>query len=254
VQGWLSTRGVGFQVGSARIPVVPQAVLFDLLNGGDKNWGETPPHAALARAACEAADAFFALGSAGAGFGATTADLRGGLGSASAQGADGCIVGALVAVNAVGSVTVGDGPRFWAAPFEEDGEFGDLGIAPLRPPDARLPRLKTAATAQSTTLAIVGTNARLSRTEAHRLAIMAHTGLARAIHPVHTPLDGDAVFALATGEVALGSLDALARLGALAADVLARAVARGVYEADEAPSGWTGPPAWRSRFSARGRS
>lgn len=253
VQAWLAERGRGFRVRGAVVPIVPQAILFDLLNGGDKSWGRQSPYEMLALRACETAGKEFELGSAGAGFGATTANLRGGLGSASAQVSGGVVVGALSAVNPVGSVTVGDTPHFWAAPFEQEREFGGLGWPAAMSAADRAPRLK-GAPGESTTLAIVATNARLCKRQAHRLAVMAQTGMARAIHPVHTPLDGDIVFALATGEVELQDpVYDLARLGSAAADTLARAIARAVYEASAAPPGWAGPPAYRSRFSRSGR-
>lgn len=252
VQSFLRERGIGFDVGGQRVPIVPQAILFDLLNGGDKNWGASPPYERMARAASEKAARTFALGSIGAGYGATTATLRGGLGSASQRLNDGLIVGALVAANPVGSVTVGDTRHFWAAPFEHNREFGGLGLPSPLPADATVPRLKggpQACARENTTIAVVATNARLTKPEAHRLAVMAQTGLARAIYPVHTPLDGDTVFALATGDVDLsGGPRGLALLGAAAADALTRAVARGVYEAAPALAGWKGPPAWRTRF------
>src|SRR5262249_13964348 len=122
-------QGRGFAVGTARIPIVPAAILFDLLNGGDKGWGRNPPYRELGHAATLAAGHSFSLGSFGAGTGATTASLKGGIGSASVD-VDGYSVGALAAVNALGSVTVGDGPHFWAAPFERNGEFGGLGLPP----------------------------------------------------------------------------------------------------------------------------
>jgi L-aminopeptidase/D-esterase-like protein len=249
VQSWLRERGTGFKVGGMHVPIVPQAILFDLINGGDKDWGASPPYERLGRGACEAARLQFALGSAGAGYGATTATLRGGLGSASTALPDGLIVGALVAANPLGSVTVGDTRHFWAAPFEQADEFGGLGLPSPIPADATVPRLK-GGPLQSTTIAIVATNARLTKPEAHRLAVMAQSGLARAIHPVHSPLDGDVVFALATGEIALSEeTRGLTLLGAAAADTLARAVARGIYEAAPAPALWQGPPAWRTRFA-----
>ena len=248
VQSWLSERGIGFAIRSARVPLVPQAVLFDLLNGGDKAWGPSPPYEALGRKACETALADFALGSSGAGYGATTARVRGGLGSASQVLDHGLVVGALVAVNPVGSPTIGDTAHFWAAPFEVDGEFGGHGFPSPMPAGALEPRLK-GGPQEATTIAIVATNAQLSTREAHRLAVMAQTGLARAIYPVHTPLDGDVVFAVATGEVALEDrILGLAELGTAAANVLARAVARGVYEAAATPSFWAGPPAYRTLF------
>jgi L-aminopeptidase/D-esterase-like protein len=248
VQVWLAERGRGFAVGSARVPIVAQAVLFDLLNGGNKVWGATPPYEQLARRACEGAGRDFEVGSAGAGYGATTATLRGGLGSASEILAGGLVVGALVAVNAVGSATVGETRHFWAAPFEKGQELGGHGVPSPWPADGLAIHLK-GGRASATTIAVVATNAALSRSEVHRLAVMAQTGLARALYPVHTPLDGDTVFAIATGEAALPDPHAgLAGLGTAAANALARAVARGVYEAAPAPRGWIGPPAWRTRF------
>ena len=124
------------------MPIVPGAILFDLNNGGDKDWGRYPPYRELGYAAAAAAAQDFALGTRGAGFGANTVNLKGGLGSASAQTRDGATVGAIVAVNAVGSVTVGDGPHFWAAPFEQGGEFGGRGLPSQMPADALAVRLK----------------------------------------------------------------------------------------------------------------
>ena len=232
---WLAARGRGFPVGPTRVPIVPSAILFDLLNGGDKDWGETPPYAALARAACAALDADFALGNAGAGFGAKAGALKGGLGSVSAAMPDGLMVGALVAVNARGE-TVMPGERcFWAWPFERDGELGGQ-----QPPRRALPAENDPlpeglpGIGGSTTIGVVATNAALTRAEAQRVAIMAQDGYARAIRPVHTPFDGDTIFVLATGEQPLAEprAFALARLGAIAADCVARAVARGVFTAE----------------------
>lgn len=251
VQTYLAERGVGFNIGGARVPIVPQAILFDLLNGGDRT-GAACPYDTLARAACETADADFPLGSAGAGYGATTATMRGGLGSASTHLERGLVAGALVAVNAVGSVTIGDGPHFWAAPYEVVGEFGGLGMPAGLDDSALALRLKGHASA-STTIAIVATNARLTKVQAHRLAVMAQTGMARAIYPVHTPLDGDVVFALATGEVPLADpVFDLTRLGAAAANALARAIARGIYEAAPCPETWLGRPDYKSLFGMAG--
>lgn len=253
VQAVLAERGVGFPVRHARVPIVPSAILFDLTNGGDKAWGRSPPYEGLGRRATECAARTFAIGSAGAGFGATTAVLRGGLGSASQTLDDGTVIGALVAVNPVGSVTIADTPSFWAAPFACGDELDGGRWPHSMPGDALLPRLKQTdphtTVGEATTIAIVATSATLTKTQAHRLAVMAQTGLARAIYPVHTPLDGDVVFAVATGRTAPPATPAtLAVLGAVAANVLARAVARGVHLADPAPSGWTGPPSWRQRF------
>src|SRR4051795_7325730 len=192
VQALLRERGRGFAIGDVRVPLVCGAALFDLLNGGDKNWGRFAPYRDLGYAAAQNAAETFALGSAGAGPGATTATFKGGLGSASATTRDGSTVGAVVAVNAVGSVTVGEGPRFWAAPFELNGEFGGRGWPTPQPPDALALRMKGAAR-ENTTIALVATDVALTKAQANRFATMAHDGLARAIYPVHSPLDGDIV-------------------------------------------------------------
>lgn len=251
VQSHLAAQGIGLAVGAARVPIVPQAILFDLLNGGDKPAAGPAFYERLAAEACTRAGTDFELGSSGAGFGATTATLRGGLGSASQWLDHGLVVGALVAVNAAGSVTMGPSRHFWAAPFEQNAEFGGCGL-PVEPlADATSIRLKGLAGA-STTIAVIATNARLTKPQAHRLAVMAQTGMARAIYPVHTPLDGDVVFALATGDVQLADpVFALADLGAHAANVLARAIARGVYAAAPCCDGWLGPPGYATKFGGR---
>jgi D-aminopeptidase len=247
VQAWLAERGRGFAVRQARVPIVPGAILFDLLNGGDKAWGRFPPYRELAYAAAARASPDFVLGTAGAGYGATTVSLKGGLGSASAT-CDGFTVGALAAVNAAGSAIVGDGPWFWAAPFEEAAEFGGCGLPSPVPAGALAPVTKGIPQA-STTLAVVATDATLTKAEAKRLAIMAQVGLARALYPVHTPLDGDVVFAVATGrKPSPAPLLGLTALGTVAANCLARAVARGVHAATALP--FAGAlPAWRERFA-----
>ena len=251
VQAWLAEKGRGFAVRGAVIPIVPGAICFDLLNGGDKQWGRFAPYRDLGyAAAAAAADAIFALGSAGAGLGANTANLKGGLGSASAQTDDGIKVAALVVVNAVGTVTVGDGPWFWAAPFEIDGEYGGRGLPPSFTPDMLRMRIKggSAATpAENTTLAVVVTDAMLTKPQARRLAMIAQTGFARAIYPVHAPMDGDVVFAASTGERPIDPLVGLTELGMVAANVVARAIARGVHAATALPFP-DALPAWRDRF------
>jgi D-aminopeptidase len=231
VQAWLKEQNRGFAVRSARVPIVPAAILFDLLSGGDKAWGRFPPYRELGYAAAATAAADFALGSVGAGTGATTVNCKGGIGSASAQTADGAIVGALAAVNATGSAIVGSGPWFWAAPFERDGEFGGRGFPTTLSPQALEPRTKGSAR-ENTTLVVVATDAVLTKAEAKRLAVMAQSGLSRAIYPVHTPLDGDVVFAASTGRRPIADPQVgLTNLGALAANVVARAIARGIFEA-----------------------
>jgi D-aminopeptidase len=246
VQAFLRDAGRGYVVGTARVPIVPGAILFDLLNGGDKEWGRYPPYRELAYAAAGRASADFALGSVGAGLGATTVNFKGGIGSASATTDAGFTVGALAAVNAAGSVVIDDGPWFWAAPYEQNGEFGGHGLPPTVSPRALSGRTK-GAPRQSTTLVVVATDARLSKGQAKHLAVMSHDGLARAIHPVHTPLDGDIVFAAAAGHRPLGdAVYGLTAIGAVAADVVARAIARAVYEAKALSFGQS-LPAYKSR-------
>ena len=250
VQAWLAEQGRGLVVRDAVIPIVPGAICFDLLNGGDKAWGRFAPYRDLGYAAAAAAGETFALGSAGAGLGATTVNFKGGLGSASAATPGGVRVAALAVVNAVGSVTVGDGPWFWAAPFEIDGEFGARGLPPSFTPDMLTMRIKGGAAATSvenTTLVVVVTDAELTKPQAKRLAIIAQTGFARAIYPVHAPMDGDVVFAAATGEKPVDPLVGLTELGMIAANVVTRAIARGVYAATALPLPGA-LPAWKDRF------
>ena len=250
VQAWLAEQGRGLNVRGAVIPIVPGAICFDLLNGGNKKWGRFAPYRDLGYAAGAAASSSFALGSAGAGLGTLTANLKGGLGSASAQTGDGVTVAALAVVNALGSVTVGDGPWFWAAPFEIGDEYGGRGLPPTFTPDMLKMRIKggpAATEAESTTLSVVVTDAALTKTQARRLAMIAQTGLARAIYPVHAPMDGDVVFAAATGERPIDPLVGLTELGMIAANVVARAIARGVYTAAALPLPGA-LPAWRDRF------
>ena len=239
VQAWLRARGRGFAVGDQRVPIVPAAILFDLMNGGDKAWGRYPPYRDLGHAAAEDADdSPFPLGTIGAGYGCTTADLIGGLGSASQVTASGHTVAALVAVNAVGSATIGDSGHFWAAPHEIGDEFGGLGLPLPWPEDAQTPKLKGAVpiTGTATTIAVLATDATLTKAQAKRLAIQAHDGFARALWPAHTPLDGDLVFALSTEARPLGDpLAELVELGIAAVDVTARAIARGVFAARPKP-------------------
>jgi L-aminopeptidase/D-esterase-like protein len=253
VQAWLAEKGRGLAVRGAVIPIVPGAICFDLLNGGNKKWGRFAPYRDLGFAAAAAADTSFTLGSAGAGLGANTANLKGGLGSASARTDDGVKVAALAVVNALGTVTVGDGPWFWAAPFEVDGEYGGRGLPSSFTPDMLRMRIKggSAATpAENTTLAVVVTDAILTKPQAKRLAMIAQTGFARAIYPVHAPMDGDVVFAAATGEKPIDPLVGLTELGMIAANVVARAIARGVFTATALP--FPGAlPAWRDRFAEK---
>lgn len=240
VQAWLRARGRGFAVGGVLVPIVPAAILFDLTNGGDKNWGRHPPYRDLGWAAAEDADDTpFPLGTIGAGYGCTTADLIGGLGTASQLTPSGHTVAAMVAVNAVGSAVIGDTGHFWAAAHEIADEFGGLGQPYPWPRDALEPKLKGAVpqTGTATTIAVIATDAVLTKPQAKRLAIQAHDGFARALWPTHTALDGDLVFALATGERPLDDepLADLVGLSVAATDVMARAIARGVHAARPKP-------------------
>lgn len=246
VQAWLREQGRGFAIGSARVPIVPGAILFDLLSSGDKHWGRFPPYRDFGYAAAASAGLEFELGSFGAGTGATTVNYKGGLGSASARTTDGVTVGAIAAVNAVGSVVIGGGPWFWAAPFEVDGEFGGCGLPDRFTPQMLEPVIKGVPGA-NTTLVLVATDAILTKAQANRLAVMAQSGLSRAIYPVHSPLDGDTVFVAATGQRPLADpVFGLAQLGTLAANVVARAIARGVFAARALPGDLL--PSWNDKF------
>lgn len=241
----LRAMGRGFAVGDQRVPIVPGAILFDLLNGGEKGWDRNPYYS-LGRTALDALTATPSLGTAGAGFGALTGTLKGGLGSASAVLSSGHTVGALVAVNALGAATVGDGPHFWAAPWEMAGEFGAVGPAPQHDPAHEPPPMKRMG--EATTIAIVATDADLTQAGCLRLATAAQDGMARALVPSHTPLDGDLVFAASTGSRPLQDpvADTFA-LGHAAACCLARAIARAVYLAEPMPG--DRQPAYRDRFT-----
>ncbi len=238
----LRAIGRGFAVGDQRVPIVPGAILFDLLNGGDKGWARNP-YAELGLAAFAAAGGDFALGTAGAGYGALTGRWKGGLGSASAVLDSGITVGALVAVNALGSATIGDGPGFWAHAFEMDREFGGLGGQGAFDPAHEPEPMKRMG--EATTIAIVATDAKLTQAECQRMATAAQDGMARALVPSHTALDGDLVFAAATGARAMADpLRDSFQIGHAAAACLARAIARAVYEARPLPG--DRQPAWVS--------
>jgi L-aminopeptidase/D-esterase-like protein len=248
VQAALREKGIGFEVGGQCIPIVPAAILFDLINGGDKDWGRYPPYRELGYEAVQNAAQDFAIGTAGAGAGALTASLKGGLGSASTVLENGVTVGALVAANPVGSATIGDSRNFWAAPFEIGQEFGGLGYPsplPANATDISLKFRQQPKTGANTTIAIIATDAVLTKAAAKRLAIAAHDGFARAIWPTHTPFDGDLVFALATGRSNIAfDPDAATDLYAAAGATIARAIARAVYAAT--PAAGDLMPVWSS--------
>jgi L-aminopeptidase/D-esterase-like protein len=244
----LRRMGRGFQIGPATVPIAPGAILFDLINGGDKHWADNP-YRRLGEQALANAASDFALGTVGAGVGATTANLKGGLGSASIIIEGGFTVGALVGANPTGSVTIGDRPNFWAAPFEMNGEFGGLGF-PGGPIDyAETMRTKRAPVKAiaNTTIAIIATDAALTKAQLKRLAVAAQDGIARGTSPSHTPVDGDLVFSVSTGTRPLTDpiLDAI-YLGHAAAVCLSRAMARAVYLAT--PADGDVVPTWREQW------
>lgn len=233
VTNWLAERGRGYRIGEVTVPIVPAAILFDLRNGGNKDWGETAPYYRLGKDAVDAAGVEFSMGNAGAGLGATAGPLKGGLGSASIVASSGVTVGALAAVNPVGSVLMPESSCFWAWPFERNGEYGAHLPAPGDFPRDWEFDFSSETEGQNTTLVAVATDATLTKAQAQRVAIMAQDGLARAIRPVHTPLDGDVVFVLSTAKRSLKDpVEDIATIGMLAADTVARAIARGVYEAE----------------------
>lgn len=249
VAACLGAAGHGFQLiarpGAPPSPIVPAAILYDLANGGDKNWGRSPPYRGLGIAAYDSAaveNAPVRQGRAGAGYGARAGQDPGGVGSASYRTEDGLIIGALAAVNSFGSARMPGSPAFWAWPFELDGEFGavrpaqDLPAAVDMPLDTKL----GAGVRANTTIAVVALSAALTPAQARRLAVMAQDGLARALRPVHGPTDGDAVFVLARADGPPQTPASLTRLGLLAGDCLARAIARGVYESARRPAPWEG--------------
>ncbi len=247
VMDWLVEAGRGFTVGPARVPIVPAAILFDLGFPGRQPWTSEPPYRALGRRAVAAADKDFTQGNAGAGLGATAGRLKGGIGSASLFLRDGAMVGAIVAVNSWGSTVRPDCARFWAADLALAGEIvrqPPIPDAALDPED--FSQCGAAVAGANTTIAVVATDAALDKGGCRRLAIMAQDGLARAIRPVHTPFDGDTVFALATGAGPSVEPAALTKLGSAAADCLARAVMRAVLAAE--PLG--GVPSWRQLWGS----
>lgn len=244
-QAALRELGTGLIVGGQCIPIVPAAIIFDLANGGDKKWKRYPPYRELGYQATQSASADFELGTAGAGYGALTAGLKGGLGSASAILPNGLAIAALVVVNAVGAVNIGKTRHFWAAPFELNNEFGGLGLPDPLPEAIEVP-IKFRdhqSSSMNTTIGIIATNAALTKSEAKRLAINAHDGFSRAIWPAHTPLDGDLVFALATGSKPRPANPIeMIELCSAGAMTMARAIARGVFAAKPAPGDLM--PAW----------
>lgn len=243
VAAWLGAHNRGFAMlpepGVPVSPVIPAAILYDLANHGDKNWGLNPPYHDLGLKAVENAGLDFKLGTAGAGFGAESGGIKGGLGSASYVTADGMTVGAIVAVNSLGSALVPGTKNFWAGAFEIGNEFGGLGPSDKRVAAEDWGLMKPdPGPRKNTTIACIATDVELDIDQMKRVTMMAQDGLARAIRPIHSPFDGDVVFGLSTAKQKMKGPMAeftVTRLGAIAADVLARAVARGIFEATLPP-------------------
>lgn len=235
VQAYLREMGRGFAVGPVHVPIVPQAILFDLVNGGDKDWGKYPPYRELGYEAATNASKEFKIGSKGAGTGALVAGLKGGLGTASAKLDSGITIGALFAVNALGSPLIGDTHHFHAAIFEQENEFGGHGLPskmPNNPDTINIKFREDVASVSNTTIGIIATDAVLSKSQAKRLAIAAHDGIARALYPAHTPFDGDLVFAVASGGSGIvPQKNDWTDMAAHAANITSRAIANGVYSA-----------------------
>lgn len=240
VMAGLKARGRGFALmprpGVPATPIVPAAILYDLANGGNKDWGDTAPYARLGRRAFDAAGQSFTLGRAGAGYGARAGLAPGGTGSASIVTRDGLTIGALAAVNSFGSIRMPGSKAFWAWPFEIAGEFGAIRPDPelsFDPEDWGEAKANPSPR-ENTTIACIAIDAVVTHDELQRIAQMALAGMARAIRPVFAPTDGDVVFVISTQKTESGGSRPLtvARLGELAASTLARAIARGVYEAE----------------------
>lgn len=229
----------GYEIAGQHIPIVPAAILFDLANGGDKNWTENPYYQ-LGQDAYAQAGTDFKLGSVGAGMGAMAGTDKGGIGSASLQVNLGngrfFTLGALAAVNSFGSPFIPGTDKFWAAPFEIDGEFGGRGSAIADP--LAMPVTKKGITASDsrahTTIAVIATDLPLTKSQARRLAITAHDGFARAIVPSHCLMDGDLIFAAATARQDIALTPEIEMLlGHFGATTMARAIARAVYYASD---------------------
>ncbi len=257
----------GFAVGPVQVPIVPCAIIFDLINGGNHQW-EDNPYPKLGHTAYSNLSEDFAIGSVGAGKGATTARLKGGLGSASLLLPDGLVVGALVVANPHGHVCVPGSQNFWAAPFEIDDEYGGFGVADSYDALSLPVNNKFKAYAEmyggpsgggkgtdasgssaglNTTIAIVATNANLTKAQLKRMAVAAQDGMSRAIVPSHTPFDGDLVFALSTQGQAMVDPDSdVMLIGHAAAVCLSRAIARGIYHANTATGDTL--PSWRQLY------
>jgi L-aminopeptidase/D-esterase-like protein len=232
---WLAKKGFGFPLDNGHVaPIVPAAVLYDLGRGADfvppigAQWGEN---------ACRAAgNGPVACGCVGAGTGAWSGSIKGGLGSASLILDSGLTVAALVAVNSAGSVINPDSGRPWEIGLEVENEFG-----PQAKRAVRLPLQTESAPVKNTTIGIIATDAKLTKAQAQKVAQMAHDGMARAIRPSHTMFDGDAIFCMATdkrklpersGFFSTPQAPAINEIGHSAADCVSRAIIRAILTAN----------------------
>jgi L-aminopeptidase/D-esterase-like protein len=235
VTRWLAGEGYGFPLDQGYVvPIVPAAVLYDLGRGADF----TPPiNADWGRRACEGAgDSPVQTGNVGAGTGAFSHSIKGGLGTASLILDSGITVAALVAVNSDGSVINPDSGRPWEIGLEVDGEFGDQGKRAVRLPAPPPPE-----PVKNTTIGVIATEAALTVAQAQKVAQMAHDGMARAIRPAHTMFDGDTIFCLATSRKELPAKQgifmapralSLNELGHAAANCMTRAIIHAILNAD----------------------
>lgn len=231
---WLYEKGIGFPLDDTQVaPIVPAAVLYDL-GRGDKF---VPPICAdWGKKACQSANSGpVELGSVGAGTGALSGGIKGGLGTAAMVTDSGLTVAALIAVNSLGSVIDSENGRPWEVRLEIDGEFGAQGKRAVNLPPPQPP-----AAAQNTTIGVVATDAILTKAQAQKIAQMAQDGLARAIRPAHTMFDGDTIFCLGTGKKQLPEMPGfftaphapmLNELGEAAANCVSRAIIRGILTA-----------------------
>lgn len=253
VAAWLAGQGRGRKQGAWPVPLVAGVNIGDLANGGDKDWDcATPPYHELALAAAETASADVRLGNAGVGMGAVSGPFKGGLGSASAFDPEtGVTLGALIAVNSAGSVAMPGSPTMWAWHLEQDRELGGQPL-PERPTGHAFETKH--GLNQATTIGVLATDARLPHEHVLRLGQMGQDGFAFAVRPIHSPLDGDVLFSLTTAAVEVpDDPHVLARLGAIGADVVARAVMRAVYEAGDVGEHRCYRSAWGNRLGGRCR-
>lgn len=225
VMGYLEEQGIGYPVEQFVVPIVPTAILNDLLIGD----GSVRPTADMGYQAAKIASSEpVQQGNVGAGAGCRVGAFfgnglatKGGLGSASATVGEGLIVSAIVAVNAVGDILAEDGKTIAGIRNPEGGFAGMMNVM------GQMAHIPASATRNNTVIGAIATNAQLTKEEVNKVAQMAHNGLGRTIRPAHTMYDGDTIFALATGEIPAN----VNVIGALAAEVMAQAIRRGIYTA-----------------------